>query len=203
MASAAAAASASAGTSQRRFDPLASPISPRSNCAGRVSTAPAIGLQLAAMVTQMRKVLDGLGVSGQQGQRVLTEASIVQAEGSRPQDFGKIARVIDNRLARGMKLQLDSTVSYAVGKRTVTTSKDERATDSPYNTYAVTGLPAGPIGNPGETTLKAALNPASGSWLYWVVVNLKTGETVFSDTLAEHNAAVQKFRDYCRTSSAC
>ena len=102
--------------------------------------------QLAAMVTQMRKVLDELGVSDAKANRVLTEASIVQAEGSRPEDFGKIARVIENRLSAGRMLQMDSTVHYVVGKDKITTTKQQRETKSPYNTYAVKGLPPGPIG---------------------------------------------------------
>ena len=66
-----------------------------------------------------------------------------------------------------------------------------------------TGLPPGPIGSPGEKTIEAALNPARGSWLYWVVVNLKTGETRFNDTFSGHQADVEVFRQYCRTSDAC
>jgi len=137
-------------------------------------------------------------------EQVVTVASILEYEAKRPEDYPKVARTIYNRLKAGMPLQSDATVSYAshVSGQVWTTST-MRASDSPYNTYKHTGLPPGPIGNPGETTLKAALAPASGSWLYWVVVNLKTGETVFSDTLAEHNAAVQKFLAYCKTSSAC
>lgn len=154
--------------------------------------------QLASMVTQTRKVLDGLGVSDSQAQRVLTKASIVQAEGSRAQDFGKIARVIDNRLDAGMKLQLDSTVSYAVGKRSVTTTKDERATRSPYNTYYVTGLPSGPIGNPGKAAIEAALKPTPGDWLFFVAVDPTTGETKFAVTKAEHDRNVAEFRQWCR-----
>jgi len=137
-------------------------------------------------------------------EQVVTVASILEYEAKRPEDYPKVARTIYNRLKAGMPLQSDATVSYASHvSGEVWTTSDMRANTSPYNTYQHTGLPPGPIGNPGETTLKAALAPASGSWLYWVVVNLKTGETVFSDTLAEHNAAVQKFKDYCKTSSAC
>ena len=101
-------------------------------------------------------------------------------------------------------LQSDATVSYANKvSGEIWTTQAMRNNASPYNTYQHTGLPPGPIGNPGETTLKAALNPATGTWLYWIVVNLKTGKTVFSNTLAEHNAAKQQFIEYCKTSDAC
>jgi UPF0755 protein len=103
-----------------------------------------------------------------------------------------------------MPLQSDATVSYASGiSGQIWTSASQRANSSPYNTYQHTGLPPGPIGSPGAKTLEAAMHPASGPWLYWVVVNLRTGETVFSTTLAEHNRAVEQFRQYCQTSSAC
>ena len=78
------------------------------------------------------------------------------------------------------------------------TTPSERDSDSPYNTYKAAGLPPGPIGSPGEKTIEAALNPAQGDWLYFVAVNLETGETVFSNTKAEHDAAVTKLEEYCR-----
>ena len=103
-----------------------------------------------------------------------------------------------------MRLQLDSTVSY-VSKRKgdVFTTPAERADPSKYNTYTNDGLPPGPIGSPGKKTIEAALNPAKGSWLYFVAVNLDTGETIFSDTFAEHQKAVDKLKVYCKTSDAC
>jgi UPF0755 protein len=154
--------------------------------------------QLAAMVTQMRKVLDDLGVSDAKAQRVLTEASIVQAEGSRPEDFGKIARVIENRLRAGVLLQMDSTVHYVVGKDKITTTKQQRETKSPYNTYAVAGLPPGPIGSPGKAAIEAALSPTPGDWMYFVAVDPTTGETKFAVTSAEHDRNVAEFRQWCR-----
>lgn len=157
--------------------------------------------QLSKMVAQMRKVLDELGVSSEQAPTVLTKASIVQAEGARPEDFGKIARVIENRLDAGMRLQMDSTVHYVVGKDRLTTTKEERATDSPYNTYAVTGLPPGPIGSPGKAAIQAALQPTPGDWMYFVAVNPATGETRFAVTKAEHDANVKEFQQWCRANA--
>jgi UPF0755 protein len=154
--------------------------------------------QLAAMVKQMRSVLDDLGVSDDQAETVLTKARFVQGEGCRPEDFGKIARVIDNRLDKGIKLQMDSTVHYVVGKDKVTTTKEQRQTDSPYNTYAVKGLPPGPIGSPGKAAIEAALNPTPGDWLYFVAVDPTTGETKFASTKAEHDRNVAEFRQWCQ-----
>lgn len=131
-------------------------------------------------------------------------ASLVQAEAGRPQDMPKVARVIYNRLKVGMALQLDSTLHYAVDSRgVVTTDEKLRSIDSPYNTYKYTGLPPTPIGQPGEDALKAALHPAAGSWRYFVTVNLRTGETLFSTTYDDFLADSEKYHEYCQTSKAC
>lgn len=137
-------------------------------------------------------------------EQLITLASILEYEAKRDEDYPKVARAIYNRLDKGMRLQSDATVSYAAGvSGQVWTTASQRADASPYNTYQHAGLPPGPIGSPGEKTLEAAMNPADGPWLYWVVVNLRTGETVMSTTYAEHQAAVQQFREYCKTSDAC
>jgi len=115
---------------------------------------------------------------------VVIIASIVQDEVS-PADYAKAARVIDNRLARGTRLQLDSTVNYALGRKTATVTIADTQIDSPYNTYRHAGLPPTPINSPGAAALEAALNPAVGPWLYWVTTNLATGETKFATTYAE------------------
>jgi UPF0755 protein len=81
----------------------------------------------------------------------------------------------------------------------VTTTAEERAdAENPYNTYVHLGLPVGPIGAPGDVAIQAALSPTEGDWLYFVTVNPETGETVFSETLAEHNVAVEQFRQFLR-----
>lgn len=165
---------------------------------------------LKAMVAKTVSVIDSLDIEakastvGLSVEQVMTVASIIEYEASRDEDYPKVARAIYNRLADGMRLQSDATVAYANGlSGDVWTTSDQRSLDSPYNTYAHEGLPPGPIGSPGEATIQAALNPAQGDWLYWVVVNLRTGETVFSHTLAEHNAATEQLREYCTTSDAC
>ena len=113
---------------------------------------------------------------------MLTEASIVQAEAGSVEDMGKVARVLDNRLADGMPLQLDTTVNYANGKSGITTTPQDRQNPSPYNTYVHPGLPPGPISNPGEEALRAVLTPTPGDWLFFVVVDPDTGETRFAAT---------------------
>ncbi|GAA4099306.1 endolytic transglycosylase MltG [Nocardioides kongjuensis] len=165
---------------------------------------------LAAMVAKGQSVMTDLGLDAQAqalgltAHEVLTVASMLEFEANRTEDYPKVARAIYNRLDKGMALQSDATVAYANGlSGEVWTTSAQRDIDSPYNTYAHTGLPPGPIGNPGQATIDAALHPADGPWLYWVVVNLKTGETVFSTTLAEHNAATERLREYCKTSDAC
>ncbi|MBO0774591.1 MAG: endolytic transglycosylase MltG, partial [Actinobacteria bacterium] len=111
---------------------------------------------------------------------VITVASLVQAEGRDVKDFPKIARVIYNRLNTGMKLQLDSTVMYALHTYGIMASNQQLKVNSPYNTYQHTGLPPGPIDSPGDAAIRAALHPAAGNWLYFVTVNPKTGQTEFT-----------------------
>jgi UPF0755 protein len=153
---------------------------------------------LKAMVTRTVQSLDALAVPEQQRLQVLTEASLVQAEGKTPQDMGKIARVLDNRIAQGKPLQLDTTVNYANGKNGVTTTAADRANPSPYNTYVHPGLPPGPISDPGEDALHAVLSPTPGAWLYFVVVNPDTGDTRFATTDQEAQANVALFQQWLR-----
>lgn len=156
---------------------------------------------LTEMVTRMKSELKSLGVADDERERILTLASIAEKEARESSDYGKVVRTIENRLdgigeAKGtpMKLQLDSTVAYASGKSTISTTPEERAADSPYNTYLHAGLPVGPISNPGAATIKAAMDPPAGDWLYWVTVNTDTGETKFSTTKAQHDKAVAEWR---------
>ncbi|MCB1255398.1 MAG: endolytic transglycosylase MltG [Austwickia sp.] len=162
--------------------------------------------QMKAMVANTKTRLAGLGVADADAERVLTVASLVEAEARREEDRPKVARVLENRLAMTppMPLQLDSTAAYGVQQRPgkVFTSDEMRAAQNPYNTYAMTGLPAAPIGSAGESAIKAAVNPATGTWLYFVTINPTTGETVFTNTLAEHEAQVAKLRDWCAQNSA-
>ncbi|MFI7062983.1 endolytic transglycosylase MltG [Kribbella sp. NPDC050124] len=127
-------------------------------------------------------------------------ASIIGAETNRPQDYAKVSRVIYNRMRAGMRLQMDSTIHYVVGRDGgVFTTPEQRDMDSPYNTYKVKGLPPTPINSPTKDTLRAALNPAQGTWLYFTLINLDTGETAFASTKAEHDANVDKLKAWCQS----
>lgn len=157
---------------------------------------------MAAMTAKFTEVADQLSLEeraadvGLTPREVVTVASIVQAEARLPEDFGKIAQVIYNRLADGQPLQMDSTVAFANDVYTVFTTDEQRAVDSPYNTYTNPGLPPGPINSPGEQALEAALSPTPGPWRYFVTVDLDTGETRYAETFAEHEqnvAALQRW----------
>ncbi len=107
-------------------------------------------------------------------------ASLIQAEGGSTSYYPQIARVIYNRLAQNMALQLDSTVMYGLNTFGIIASDQQLQSTSRYNTYKYKGLPPGPIDSPGSAAIQAALHPASGNDLYFVTVNPKTGLTEFT-----------------------
>ncbi|HEY8651874.1 MAG TPA: endolytic transglycosylase MltG [Dermatophilaceae bacterium] len=154
--------------------------------------------QLHTMVAKSLDELDKLGVTPDKMQRVLTVASIVEAEASASADRPKVARVIENRLAILMPLQMDSTVHFISQRRGKAGTTDaERLSKSPYNTYLVAGLPPGPIDSPGLSAIKAAVSPTPGPWLYFVAVNPQTGETRFAVGPEAHAANVKLFQKWC------
>lgn len=158
---------------------------------------------IARMVSTMDSYLYDLGVVAADKHAILTMASIVQREaGSNTADFGKVARVFYNRLDEGWRLQSDATVTYGTGNfdSVWTTDAEREDASNLYNTYAHDGLPIGPIGAPGLVALEAAVNPTKGPWFFFVPVNLKTGETQFSVTAAEHAAGVTKLKAWCAAS---
>jgi UPF0755 protein len=115
---------------------------------------------------------------------IITVASILEAEG-RPQYYAQIAEVIYNRLNQHIDLGLDSTVNYALGRTGASLTQSQLAVNSPYNTFIHQGLPPGPIDSPGDAAIQAALHPAHGDLLYFVTVNLQTGQTLFTDNAAQ------------------
>ena len=117
--------------------------------------------------------------------QVIIMASLVEAEGGRVSDYPKIARVIYNRLAQGIPLELDSTVLYGLHTYGIIASNQQLTSPSPYNTYKHKGLTPGPIDSPGAAAIQAVLKPASGNWIYFVTVNPKTGETLFTASQAQ------------------
>lgn len=127
-------------------------------------------------------------------QEAVILASIVEKETGKPSERRTVAGVYCNRLKIGMKLDADPTVIYPITKgkplgRRIRKSELNAVTG--YNTYREPGLPAGPIANPGQESIAAVLNPAPTKALYFVADG--TGGHVFADTLAEHNANVQKW----------
>jgi UPF0755 protein len=156
---------------------------------------------IQTLVNRTVQSLDAAGVPVADRQRILTIASIIQREARLNDDFYKVSRVIQNRLDDGMMLQMDSTAQYGYGELhdgTASSSSEALTNDNPWNTYVHTGLPVGPISNPGDVAIDAAMHPVDGPWLYFVTVDLKTGETVFTTTIAEHEAAVEQWRQWCR-----
>jgi UPF0755 protein len=133
---------------------------------------------------------------------VVVLASMVEKEaGSVEGDRAKIARVFLNRLetnATAGKLQSDATVAYGLKiKGRVWTTIPERAVKTDWNTYLNKGLPKSPITSPSKKSLEAVLKPADGNWLYFVAVNLDTGETLFTDNYEQHVANTQKLQQWC------
>lgn len=170
---------------------------------------------LAAMVDRWRQAADEAGLEqaaeelGYTPHELMTIASLVEAEG-RGEDMPKVARVIynrvenpDNGVTNGL-LQIDAAVNYALGKEPIarlTTDQIDSVADSPYNTYTQPGLPPGPIEAPGDAAIEAAANPADGPWLFYVTVNLETGETKFTESYDEFLSFRGELDEYCATQS--
>ncbi len=151
---------------------------------------------LSNLVSKRIEHLNQLGVpGGQDRQTILNTASITEAEVNKSEYYSKVARVIENRLAKGMPLGMDSTVAYSnnVSALKLTDAMLKNA-DDPYNTRVHQGLPPGPIGSPGDEAIQAVRHPESGDWLYFVTVNMDTGETRFSDNQDQFNRDVKEYK---------
>ncbi|MER5640399.1 endolytic transglycosylase MltG [Kitasatospora sp. NPDC002227] len=152
---------------------------------------------LKEMVGQSGRVFGGDDVqslasgNNQTPYGLVTIASLVQGEADNPEDMAKVARVIYNRLGKNMPLQLDSTINYALGRSTLSTTTGDTRTESPFNTYLHPGLPPTPIANPGRDALQAAAHPAEGDWLYFVTV--RPGDTRFTDSFDQQQKNVAEF----------
>jgi UPF0755 protein len=133
-------------------------------------------------------------------EKVVTLASLIEREAKVPQDRELISAVIRNRLKKRMKLQVDATVIYALGRHKSELSFKDLKVKSRYNTYQVVGLPPGPICNPGLASVEAALKPAREEYLYYVAQ--PDGSHIFTKTAAEHLAAIQKVKQMKATVAA-
>jgi UPF0755 protein len=155
---------------------------------------------LARMVSSFDAVADEVGVADAQAKvgvspyEAIIVASLIERETRFDDERAQVAQVIYNRLRRGMKLQVDATVIYALGRtgeRNIRVLFKDLEVESPYNTYQVTGLPPTPIAAPGRASLEAALNPTSGNLLFYVVTEA-SGRHSFAETGAQHAANIRK-----------
>lgn len=150
------------------------------------------------MVAQLKSVLKpeyltAAQTHGLERHQVMTLASLIEKETRLEDEHGLVSAVFHNRLKKGMLLQCDPTVIYALGDSyTGRLLRKHLNVDSPYNTYRYPELPPGPIAAPGHKALEAACFPADTRYLYFVADN--TGGHTFSHTLKEHNKAVQAYR---------
>lgn len=160
---------------------------------------------IQTLVNRTIQSLDAAGVPVERRQEILTTASIIQREARFEDDMQKVSRVILNRLDPNNQetfglLQMDSTAQFGYGELhegSASTSEEAQYDPNPWNTYVHAGLPIGPIANPGDVAIDAAMHPADGPWMYFVTVNMETGETIFSATYNEHLKYVQQMQQWC------
>ena len=149
---------------------------------------------LERLVSQMDQELTALDVTasaealGYTPYQLVIIASMIEREARLPEDQAKISRVIHNRLARGEPLGIDATLLYAIGDERRELTVEDLEMDSPYNTRKVRGLPPTPIASPGRGALDAAIHPAEGDWL-WYVLATEEGGHFFTNDFDEFNAA--------------
>jgi UPF0755 protein len=153
---------------------------------------------IETMVSRMKKELVDFGVPERQWHELLTLASIVQREAKLEPDFYKVSRVFANRIELDMRLETDPTITYSYSGKDMSEVSREEQIKHGYNTYLLPGLPPGPIASPGSLAIEATLNPVPGDWLFFVTINLASGETKFSRTLAEHESWVVFLRAWER-----
>jgi UPF0755 protein len=158
---------------------------------------------LQEMVDGTKKALGSAGVTDPAEQfRVITIASIIEFEGNEA-NYGMISGAIENRLNNpnaetGGRLESDATVAYGLGIKTYNITDAQKADKSNlYNTFANPGLPVGPIGSPSALAIDAAAHPKANPYYFWVTVNLKTGETLYATTYAQHLKNVAVYQTWC------
>lgn len=159
-------------------------------------TATAVQM-VTAMVKRFRVAAGQLGLK-ENAREVVTMASLVERETAVDAERPLVASVFENRLARGMPLNTDPSVIYGLeleGKWRGTIYASDLTRDTPYNTYLHTGLPPGPVANPGIPSLRAAMDPPKTNYLYFVAAGTDAqGHSLFAETLEEHNRNVAEYR---------
>ncbi|MBM3778389.1 MAG: endolytic transglycosylase MltG [Acidimicrobiia bacterium] len=166
----------------------------------RLARRDPVGLLVQQMVARFRRVFgedlrERAAAAGLSVRETVSLAALIEKETGAEHERPLVAAVYRNRLDRGMPMQADPTVIYALqlaGRYDGNIRRDDLQFDSPYNTYRYPGLPPGPIASPGEASLRAALDPAEVPYLYFVSRN--DGTHAFAETLAAHNRNVQEFQ---------
>jgi UPF0755 protein len=168
---------------------------------------------LASMVDRWQQAADDADLEGNAAKlgyspgELMTVASLVESEANRDEDRGKVARVIYNRLetdATNHLLQIDATVNYALGRDLgLGLTTEDLDVDSPSNTRKFAGLPPGPIESPGDKAIQAATHPTEGDWVYYVTVNLDTGETKFAQSYDQFLTYKRELEQWCAGSDRC
>jgi UPF0755 protein len=149
-------------------------------------------LESSAIQLQAMGLPDAAADTGHTPYEILIIASLIEREAVK-QDFEKVSRVIYNRLAENMRLEFDSTVNYVLDRPLVRTSDEDRARAGAYNSYQNYGLPPTPISSPSEEAVDAAMEPAQGSWLFFVKCE-KNGLSCFAETYEEHQQNAREAR---------
>lgn len=162
-----------------------------------VEENPSIETIIESMLTRTEQVVgryfDDLEDSEYTTHEILTLASIIEGEAQKSEDRYKISGVLYNRLNQNMRLEVDPTVAYAHGEHLSRTLYAHLEINSPYNTYRITGIPVGPINNPGEASIKAALQPAEHNDLFFYATN--EGNVIYSETFQQHQEVLREYRD--------
>ncbi|WP_100406618.1 endolytic transglycosylase MltG [Bacillus solitudinis] len=162
-----------------------------------IDANPAIEVIIESMLTRTQSIVDELASeieeSGYTVHEIMTLASIIEREAQTSEDRYLISGVLYNRLDRGMMLQVDPTVAYALGEHRYMTTYEDLEIDSPYNTYRIVGIPIGPIANPGKDAIQAAVRPQREDYLFFYA--RYNGEVIYNETFEEHNRTLRMYRE--------
>ncbi|NEU31587.1 endolytic transglycosylase MltG [bacterium LRH843] len=158
---------------------------------------PSIEEIVESMLKRTQGIIDEFSTEIEQSEytthEIMTLASIIEREAQKSEDRYKISGVLHNRLKKGMKLQVDPSVAYALGEHRYMTSHADLEVDSPYNTYRYKGIPIGPIANPGKDSIQAALKPEETNYIYFYA--RFNGEVIYNETYEAHNRTHEKYRN--------